>query len=87
MSEGKVSFLFDSLLAELFAVAVDSVGTSKGRIGFAVGRNSRFIDSKSIDSRIAASREILKKKETQRERERKRKNRKKEKKEKGVERE
>lgn len=80
MTEGFPSF--SVLFWRNYFVAVDSVGTSKGRIGFAVGRNSRFIDSKSIDSRIAASREILKKKETQSERERE-KEKKPEKREKG----
>lgn len=57
------SLPFDSLVAELSRFASWS-GQREGKgggIGFAVSRNSRFIDSKSIDSRIGVSRKILKK--------------------------
>lgn len=52
------SLPFDSLVAELSRFASWS-GQREGKgggIGFAVSRNSRFIDSKSIDSRASESR-------------------------------
>lgn len=73
------SLPFDSLVAELSRFASWS-GQREGKgggIGFAVSRNSRFIDSKSIDSRIGVSRKILKKEKKKEKKEEKRKRRKK----------